>query len=193
MTNNIWEGTCVRLRAVEPDDWQHFAAWDLDSETARADDQVYFPRSSVGTRRWTEAEALRAPDNDTFRWVIETLDGTFAGTINSHTCERRNGTFSYGIAVRREHQRKGYASEAIRLVLSYFFDELRYQKVVAHVYSFNEPSLHLHERLGFQREGCLRRMIYTNGQFFDQVMFGLTAEEFAALHWQENIKQTSVS
>ena len=185
MTYNSWEGTRVRLRAVELDDWQHFAAWNDDSETARADDQVHVPKSHAATRRWTEEEALRAPDNDVFRWVIETLDGTFAGTINSHSCERRNGTFSYGIAVRREHQRKGYAGEAIRLVLRYFFDELRYQKVIAHVYSFNEPSLRLHERLGFQREGCLRRMIYTNGQFFDDVVFGLTAEEFAVLHGQD--------
>jgi len=189
MTDNIWEGTRVRLRAVEPDDWQHFAAWDLDSETARADDYISFPRSTVLARQWTEHESVQQPNNDVFRWVIETLDGIFAGTINSHSCERRNGTFSYGIAVRREHQRAGYASEAIRLVLRYFFDELRYQKVVAHVYSFNEPSLRLHEQLGFQREGCLRRMIYTNGEFFDQIVFGLTAEEFVAL--KTDLKQTS--
>lgn len=185
MSDNIWEGTRVRLRAVEPTDWEYFAAWNKDSEAARRSDQIPFPRATEATRRWTEEEALRAPDNDAFRWVIETLDGTFVGSINSHSCEPRNGTFSYGIAIRREHQRKGYAREAITLVLRYFFGELRYQKVVAHVYSFNEPSLHLHERLGFQREGCLRRMIYTNGQFFDDVVWGLTAEEWAALHPQD--------
>ena len=41
-------------------------------------------------------------------------------------------------------------------------------------------SIRLHEKLGFQLEGRLRRMIYTNGQFFDELLFGLTAEEFAA-------------
>jgi RimJ/RimL family protein N-acetyltransferase len=39
--------------------------------------------------------------------------------------------------------------------------------------------IRLHERLGFRREGCLRRMIYTDGQYFDDLIFGLTAEEFA--------------
>jgi len=193
MTYNIWEGKRVRLRAVEPDDWQHFATWNDDSEMGRTIDRIRVPQTHAATRQWTEREALQQPDNDMFRWVIETLDKTFVGTIDTHSCERRSGTFSYGIAVRREHQQKGYASEAIRLVLRYFFDELRYQKVIAHVYSFNEPSLRLHARLGFQREGCLRRMIYTDGQFFDDVVFGLTAEEFAALDAIKSNKNTSAS
>jgi RimJ/RimL family protein N-acetyltransferase len=50
---------------------------------------------------------------DEFRWIIEDRDGEFVGTINSHTCDPRSGTFQYGIAIRREHWRQGYASEAI--------------------------------------------------------------------------------
>ena len=83
------------------------------------------------------------------------------------------------MALGEQYRRQGYASEAITLLLRYFFQELRYQKVTAHVYSFNEPSIKLHEKLGFQQEGRLRRMVYTNGQFFDEVLFGMTAEEFA--------------
>jgi len=64
-------------------------------------------------------------------------------------------------------------------VLRYYFEELRYQKVTVSVYSFNEESIALHKRLGFKQEGCLRRMIYTRGQYFDRLLFGLTADEFA--------------
>jgi RimJ/RimL family protein N-acetyltransferase len=46
------------------------------------------------------------------------------------------------------------------------------------VYGFNEASIRLHESLGFQREGCLRRMVYTEGRFHDEVVYGMTAEEF---------------
>lgn len=46
------------------------------------------------------------------------------------------------------------------------------------VYSFNEASIRLHEKLGFQREGCLRRTIFTQGQYFDVIVFGLTVEEY---------------
>jgi UDP-N-acetylglucosamine:LPS N-acetylglucosamine transferase len=58
----------------------------------------------------------------------------------------------------------------------------RYQKVNADVYSFNKTSAHLQERLGFTLEGCVRRMVYTQGKHYDLLVFGLTAEEFAAMH-----------
>lgn len=87
-------------------------------------------------------------------------------------------SFSYGVAIRNEHQRKSYASEAIILVLRYYFQELRYQKVTTPVFSFNEASRRLHEQLGFQQEGRLRRKIFTRGQYFDEIVFGMTMEEF---------------
>jgi RimJ/RimL family protein N-acetyltransferase len=111
------------------------------------------------------------------------LDGPFVGTINTHTCDRRCGTFRYGLGILPQHQRKGYASEAIRLVLRYFFEERRYQKVNADVYSFNEPSIRLHESLGFVLEGRLRRVNFTQGQYHDALMFGMTKEEFEGTRW----------
>jgi hypothetical protein len=36
----------------------------------------------------------------------------------------------------------------------------------------------LHEKLGFQKEGCLRRMIFTQGGYVDNVWYGMTVEEF---------------
>jgi len=180
--NHYWQGELVRLRAVEPDDWEAFHAWNQDAESARRSWFIPFPRSAEGTRRWTDQEAMQGAIGDRFRWVIETLDGEMAGTINSHSTEPREGTFGYGLAVRSDYQRRGLASEAVTLVLRYFFRELRYQKCTVHVFSFNEPSIRLHERLGFQLEGRIRRMIYTDGRFFDDLVFGLTAEEFDAKH-----------
>jgi len=65
--------------------------------------------------------------------------------------------------------------------MRYYFQELRYQKVTVHIYSFAEPSVKLHESLGFQLEGRIRRAVFTNGQYFDELIYGLTKEEFAAL------------
>ncbi len=102
------------------------------------------------------AQGSRVPLDDRDVWTAYR-----SGTINTHSCDPRHGTFGYGLAIAREHWRKGYASEAICLVLAYYFRELRYQKVTAHVYAFNEASIRLHEKLGFQLEGRLRRMIFT--------------------------------
>ncbi len=182
MSTNLWQGRRVRLRAVEPADSTVFAEWNLDSDVARRLYSVPFPQSHEATRRWAEKLAAQAPDHDQFFFVIETLGGTFAGSISTHNCDARNGTLEYGLAVRREHQRQGYASEAILLLLRYYFDTLRYQKATAHIYAFNEPSIRLHVRLGYQLEGRLRGMIYVEGAFHDELVYGMTAAELGARH-----------
>ncbi len=179
MSNNFWEGALVRLRAIEFADWETFHKWNLDSDTARETYYLHFPRSEEAAKRWAEKEAMRGPENDAYRLVIETLDGLIIGTINTHSCDPRNGTFSYGLSIDDDQRRKGYASEAIMLLLRYFFQELRYQKATAYVYSFNEISSRLHERLGFTLEGRLRRMIYSQGEHYDEMLYGITIEEFS--------------
>ncbi|MEO8392298.1 MAG: GNAT family protein [Chloroflexota bacterium] len=178
---NIFEGQRVRLRAVEPRDWEAHQQWDRDTEMARNAYEIPFPQSALSYRQWAERETQRKESGDEdYRFQIETLDGVQVGTINTNDCNRRCGTFKYGLAVMGQHQRKGYASEAIRLVLRYYFQERRYQKCTANVYSFNTPSQKLHESLGFTLEARLRRMIYTNGAFHDLLMYGITKEEFEA-------------
>lgn len=182
MSGYYFEGSLVRLRAVEAPDWEAYHAWDLDSETARSSYAIPFPRSVEGTRRWTEAESSRRPTDDMFRWTIEDKAGAVVGTLNTHSVARREGTFGYGLAIGREHRGKGYASQAIVLVLRYYFGELRYQKCTVDVYSFNTASIRLHESLGFQLEGRIRRTVYTDGRFFDDLIYGITDDEFAVRH-----------
>ncbi|HEU0116091.1 MAG TPA: GNAT family N-acetyltransferase [Thermomicrobiales bacterium] len=177
-SRSIWQGPRVRLRAIEPDDWPAFHAWNQDDDLARRLYQIPFPQSKTALQRWTEREAYRAPKQDEFRWVIEDAASATVGAINTHTCDRRNGTFGYGLHIDRAHHGHGYAADAIRLVLRYFFDELGYQKAHAHVYAFNAPSIRLHERLGFCQEGRLRRMVFTNGDYHDVLVYGLMADEF---------------
>lgn len=178
--DSIWQGERVTLRAMVPADWEHCHRWDQDTDIQRLCDTTYFPRSPEAARAWAQEAATRTSVNDQFRWMIETTHGEVVGTINTHSCDRRNGTFRYGLAIAREHQRRGYGRDAVALVLHYYFCELRYQKVNVAVYSFNEPSMRLHEHLGFLLEGQLRRTIYTQGQFFDDILYGMTAEEYFA-------------
>ncbi len=176
---SIWQGADVRLRAVEPGDWEVFHAWDFDDEGTRASDRLGFPRAADETRKWAEAAAARGAEGDAFRWVIEDRAVAAVGTINTHSVDRRAGTFSYGVYISPAARHRGLAAEAIELVLRFYFEELRYQKADVHVYAFNEASAALHERLGFQLEGRLRRMLFTGGRHHDVLAYGLTVEEFA--------------
>ncbi|MEA3318522.1 MAG: GNAT family N-acetyltransferase [Bacillota bacterium] len=178
MSFHIWEGAVVRLRPIQPSDWEKFHQDGMDSEIARLNDAIYGPRTEDGTKKWTERESEKGWDGHNFRLAIQNSNGELVGSISTNNCDTQNGTFNYGVSIFREHWKKGYASDAIRIVLRYFFGELRYQKVNAHVYAFNEGSIQLHERLGFVEEGRLRSMVYTDGKYHDVLLFGMTYEEF---------------
>ncbi|MGD9932155.1 MAG: GNAT family N-acetyltransferase [Dehalococcoidia bacterium] len=177
---SLWTGSLVRLRATEASDWEAFwlAAGDTDSQ--RHGYWVPLPESATAARERFEREAVTGPaDADRFTLTIESLDScSIAGSINAHGIDRRNGTFEYGITVFREFRGRGFASEAIALLLRYCFDELRFQKANATVYAFNEPSIALHRSLGFTEEGRIRSNYYTNGEYHDELWFGITAAEF---------------
>ncbi|TVY11480.1 GNAT family N-acetyltransferase [Paenibacillus cremeus] len=111
MSHYIWEGTKVRLRPVRPSDGERFHRNDLDTQAARLSDQVYWPRSLEGSMQWAEMESQLRPERDQYRLAIETLEGELVGSIKSHTCHPRNGTFQYGVAIFREHWRQGLTKE----------------------------------------------------------------------------------
>ena len=173
-----WESDRIRLRGLEPEDAVLFHAWNSDSELARNLDFLWPPSSLAGVKNWLETRIQQGAENDEIYCVIETKSGDFVGSINAHHCDKRAGSFQYALAVHADQRRKGYASEAICLLLRYFFEELRYQNATVVVYSFNEASSQLHEQLGFQLEGRLRRMGYTNGRYHDHLLYGMTKEEF---------------
>lgn len=188
---NYWQGERVRLRMTEPGDWEVFQAWNDDSEQSRNLYFIHPPTSAEAMRRQAEAASLKTPPpDDNFDFVIVNEGDEIVGCIGIHDCDPRVGTFTYGINTRAGYRRRGYAAEALRLVLRYYFHERRYQKVNAEAYDFNEASIRLHESLGFQREGRRRRVVYTNGRYHDSILFGLTREEFEEL---ESRRQESES
>ncbi len=175
---NFWQGEAVKLRAVEPSDADYFYSWQHDSERTRFLDLLPPPSSRAAHTLWAEERSKREMKDDTFQWMVETLDGEVVGSIATHSCNPRVGTFSYGLDIEAAQRRKGYASETINLILAYYFEEMRYQKVTVAVQSNNAASIKLHQHLGFVAEGTQRRMVYTQGTFFDLVWFGMTSEEF---------------
>jgi len=93
-----------------------------------------------------------------------------------------NGTFSYGLGVHPEHKGNGYGAEAAVLMLRFMFDERRFQKCESHVYDYNSASQTLHRKLGFVEEGRLRRHLFLAGEYHDEFLYGMTAEEFHELY-----------
>src|SRR2546428_12599838 len=97
--SSVWVGNLVRLRAVEPGDWEVFQGFDQNSVDMRRADKVNPPRSAARQREWAEQAALKNPDNDRFQLAIESLaDGVLVGSLSTALIDQRAGRFMYGVA-----------------------------------------------------------------------------------------------
>lgn len=121
-TYHFWRGNQIRLRAIEQKDLDNIAQSfeDLDTEVERYESEVPFPLSREQDRAGLEALRKREPGDDSFFWMIENLEGELVGYIHTFDCERRAGVFKYAIALRRPYWGRGYAREAITIVLRYY-------------------------------------------------------------------------
>ena len=172
-----WEGVRVRLRAVEPGDVDAFLAADEDGDGSRSGWRVWPPRSRWAVEEWSRQRP--ADDGDEVRLVVEaTSGGEVVGTLNTQECDPAAGTFGYGVTVWPWHRRQGYASDAVVIVLRYMFGERRYQKCTVGVLDTNQASVALHCSLGFTEEGRVRRAHFRAGRYHDEILFGMTVEEF---------------
>ncbi len=186
---DMWLGGKIRLRAPTMDDLDgYFAHQDgRNSESQRSGDRVHFPVSREQRRERLEGFAKQNPMGAEYFLIMEDREGRAVGNINTHSIDRFAGTFAFGIGVLPEHRGKGFASEAIRLLLRYFFNELGFQKCNTSVYAFNPDSVRLHERFGFMLEGRLRRNHFANGEYCDVLSYGITREEF----WEKHGKSST--
>lgn len=177
---NFWKGEKIRLRAATESDAVLFknSDGDFDTETARRYDFIHFPLSDAQIAKKLSSLEKEKPSNDDYLFVIETLDHHAAGLITTFDCDTRNGTFKYGIFMLDDFKGKGMAAEAVKIMLNYYFNELRYNKVNVYIYDYNSASLGFHKKLGFIYEGRLRQMAFSNGSYHDAVFYGMLRDEF---------------
>jgi len=177
----FWQGETIRLRPMRLEDAEQRFVDSLDSPSRQVLQLGIELPSSVELERSALEKYAGCKDADGIvMFAIETLEGINVGGISLHSRDDKNGLFGFGIVIGREHRRKRYAEEAARILLRYGFWERRYQKCNSACVHTNEPSIALHRRLGFVEEGRRRRQSFFNGEYYDDVLFGMTREEFDA-------------
>lgn len=177
----FWQGDSVRLRPLRIEDAKGAFADSLDSPSRRVLQLGIELPTSVELLETQLAKFVGCKDaNGIVIFTVETLDGEDVGGISLHSRDRKNGVFSFGVVIGRKHRGKGYASDAVRILLRYGFRERRYQKCNSACVATNEESIRMHQKLGFVEEGRRRRRWFLDGEYLDDVLFGLTREEFEA-------------
>ena len=74
----------------------------------------------------------------------------------------------------------GYGREALELLLEWTFTVKKFHRVWIDCKTYNTIALHLYESLGFVREGILREIISTGGDFEDLIVLGMLDREYFA-------------
>lgn len=177
----FWQGDRVRLRPLRIEDADQSFIDSLDSPSRQFLQLGIELPTTVKIQKSVLEKYTDCKDADgIIVFVIENHAGDSVGGISLHSRHRKNGTFSFGVNVQRAQRRKGYAEDAIHILLRYAFWERGYQKCNSACVDSNEASIQLHRKLGFVEEGRRRRQVFFNGKFHDDVLFGLTREEFEA-------------
>ena len=175
----FWQGVKIRVRPVTIEDWESLYNDSMDSEGVRSLNLgINLPISKEIAKQTANelVNSLKNVDHTTFG--IELFSGELVGVIAMHKKDFKNGTFGIGIKIFNSYRRKGYGEDALKIILRYGFYELRFQKCNMSCMHTNEGSIRLQKKVGFIEEGRQRRMIYTNGQYYDYLLFGLTGEEY---------------
>jgi [ribosomal protein S5]-alanine N-acetyltransferase len=178
----VLDGPRVRLRPLTPEDAKRVFAWYNDPETVAP-----FDRFSVDTFEEFERSIRGAPDDPTSlapRYVVVLRDGGGPiGLVGHYIPHPVLETIDVWYVVGdRQARRKGYATEAVTLLVGYLFDTSPLPRIGATVDVENHPSILLLERVGFQREGVLRSALFHHARWHDIAVYGLIRGDWVAKH-----------
>jgi RimJ/RimL family protein N-acetyltransferase len=175
----FWQNELVRLRAMEESDWEDHYYNRFDTPARRLlNYEVELPPTETEAKDLITRFGDFRPGTGRIMFTITTLDGQSVGGINLNSIDAKNGTFSIGVQIDRDHRGKGYGTAAMEIVLRYAFYERRLNKYYGSVLEGNIASATMLRKLGCVDEGRRRQMVYTQGRYYDEILFGLTRSEF---------------
>jgi RimJ/RimL family protein N-acetyltransferase len=95
------------------------------------------------------------------------------------TLDNRNRVGSIGIVIgEKPYWGKGYGTEALQILIEYAFQTLNLHRVELMVYSSNPRAIACYNKVGFKKEGVLRKSVFINGEYHDKIWLGLLKEEW---------------
>ena len=169
----------IFLRAFEPDDYKLTYKWRQDEEITKFLSGNKWFVSSERERRWVEEKILDDRAN-IYLAICENETGLMLGYLSINNIDLRNRTAEWGGLTigSKEHQNKGYASEAAKMMLEYIFEELGINRCYVYCLAKHPYTIKLFEKLGFTKEGELRECIFKNNEFNNLLLYSMLRAEY---------------
>jgi RimJ/RimL family protein N-acetyltransferase len=179
----VLKGKSVLLRPVNRSDISYFLKWFNDPEVIQYL-RLYLPMTEMAEERYIEELGTTRAKSDIIL-VVEAIEGASTrpiGNCGLHEICPKDHNATFGIVIgEKDYWGKGYGTEAARLVINYGFQQLNLHRVSSSAFAFNERSIKFHKKIGFREEGRLRQAMFKNGQYHDEVQFGILREEWRVL------------
>lgn len=118
-----------------------------------------------------------------FHWLIRDRTGDVTGTPGSPMggigIDQKGpiGRCSLGYWLAPPFWGRGVATEGVSAVVDHGFEALGVVKFEAEVFAGNDRSAAVLERVGFVREGLIRRAQHKRGLWIDEYVYGLTRDD----------------
>jgi ribosomal-protein-alanine N-acetyltransferase len=175
---NFIRGEGLYLRPAEMSD---HPAWARLREQSRAFLTPWEPtwpaddltRGAFRRRLRRQAEEIERDDSYPFL-IFREGDDTLVGGLTLGQVRRgvaQAATLGYWMGA--PHAARGHMTRAVLAAVHFAFATLRLHRIEAACLAHNAPSIHLLERVGFQREGYARAYLRINGVWQDHLLFAL--------------------
>ncbi len=168
------EGKNVNLRIMEKDDLPLFVEWANKPE-------VFGEYNPLHQMSKTEAEKMLDNPSDIKPFIIEKKDGSKIGFIvHFHVLHMGTGTkqLEIGYTLVPSERGKGYGAEALEIIVDYLFLSKDIMRIQAQTAQRNAASQKVLEKVGFKKEGTLRKNFFMRGEWTDDYIYSIIREEW---------------
>lgn len=166
-------GKKISLRALEPEDLEFLYAAE-NNETNWEVSNTQAPFSKYLLKQYLENAHLDIYDAKQLRLVIEhNVSKQTIGLIDLFDFNPQHKRVGVGVLIAAEFQQKGFASDALAVLVPYAFTHLNVHQLYANITSDNSKSIALFEKHRFREVGVKKDWILSNGKFKDELLFQL--------------------
>ncbi|HUU82496.1 MAG TPA: GNAT family protein [Phycisphaerae bacterium] len=175
-------GKNVALRPVEPRDVELLTSWWNDPAFIEGAAGRWPTRSQEVAKRvakkpnYDKLGEFLIVSADTLGTDRETPLGhiAFSAPLRLPTCDCRE----IGFGINPDHRRRGYATQAARLLIDRLFSAQQVHRIQAHCRVENVASQRVLEGAGMTREGTLRGFAYLAGRYLDVDLYSILRPEW---------------
>lgn len=169
----------VRLRALEIKDIDALYEWENDQELWNISCTTA-PFSRYVLEKYIESSHLDIYSNGQLRFMIETTSKApvTVGMIDLYGFEPFNLRAGVGIMIHKSNRQKGYASEALDLLVDYAFKFLNFKQLFCEVADDNSTSLKLFTNKGFEITGIRKEWVRRGNKWLDAHFLQLINKDY---------------